>query len=138
MRFARAYDRVVSSYRSQSGYSCRDIGAGGREIGYMFGQYKRLKTNLQVFLPEKESLGWLDDSPRSHGYGAVYFAENMLSTKSDGSRQKSSDFWLGECGAIRCRKMHSAGCQGAHSFRFFGYVMDPDGSIPINWLLGWV
>ena len=59
-----------------------DIGVGGREIGYMFGQYKRLRNEFTGVLTGK-SLNWGGSliRPEATGYGTVYFAEEMLKTK---------------------------------------------------------
>jgi len=59
-----------------------DIGVGGREIGYLFGQYKRLKNEFTGVLTGK-ALGWGGSliRPEATGYGAVYFAQEMLATK---------------------------------------------------------
>ncbi|HOX58140.1 MAG TPA: NADP-specific glutamate dehydrogenase [Candidatus Paceibacterota bacterium] len=61
-----------------------DIGVGGREIGYLFGQYKRLKSDFCGVLTGK-GLNWGGSliRPQATGYGAVYFAEEMLNTRSD-------------------------------------------------------
>ncbi|MCZ6817900.1 MAG: NADP-specific glutamate dehydrogenase [Calditrichaeota bacterium] len=59
-----------------------DIGVGGREIGYLFGQYKRLKNEFTGILTGK-ALGWGGSliRPEATGYGSVYFAAEMLGTK---------------------------------------------------------
>jgi len=61
-----------------------DIGVGGREIGYMFGQYKRLRNEFTGVLTGK-GLGWGGSliRPEATGYGTVYFAKEMLATKGD-------------------------------------------------------
>jgi glutamate dehydrogenase (NADP+) len=61
-----------------------DIGVGGREIGYMFGQYKRLRNEFTGVLTGK-GLGWGGSliRPEATGYGATYFAEEMLKTRGD-------------------------------------------------------
>ncbi len=61
-----------------------DIGVGGREIGYMFGQYKRLRNEFSGVLTGK-GLGWGGSliRPEATGYGCVYFAQEMLKTKND-------------------------------------------------------
>ena len=61
-----------------------DIGVGGREIGYMFGQYKRLRNEFTGVLTGK-GITWGGSliRPEATGYGDVYFAENMLKTKGD-------------------------------------------------------
>jgi len=59
-----------------------DIGVGGREIGFLFGQYKRLKNEFTGVLTGK-ALGWGGSliRPEATGYGAVYFAQEMLAAK---------------------------------------------------------
>ena len=61
-----------------------DIGVGGREIGYLFGQYKRIRNEFTGVLTGK-SLNWGGSliRPEATGYGCVYFAEEMLKTKND-------------------------------------------------------
>ena len=61
-----------------------DIGVGGREIGFMFGQYKRLRNEFTGVLTGK-GLSWGGSliRPEATGYGAVYFAEEMLKTKGE-------------------------------------------------------
>ncbi|MDA1335529.1 MAG: NADP-specific glutamate dehydrogenase [Bacteroidetes bacterium] len=61
-----------------------DIGVGGREIGYMFGQYKRLRNEFTGVLTGK-GLNWGGSliRPEATGYGAVYFAAEMLETKGE-------------------------------------------------------
>ncbi len=61
-----------------------DIGVGGREIGYLFGQYKRLKDAFEGVLTGK-GLNWGGSliRPEATGYGAVYFAQEMLATRGE-------------------------------------------------------
>ncbi len=61
-----------------------DIGVGGREIGFLFGQYKRLRNEFSGVLTGK-GLKWGGSliRPEATGYGAVYFAEEMLKTRND-------------------------------------------------------
>ena len=61
-----------------------DIGVGGREIGYLFGQYKRLRNEFSGVLTGK-GLNWGGSRirPEATGYGAVYFAEEMLKLRDD-------------------------------------------------------
>ena len=61
-----------------------DIGVGGREIGYLFGQYKRLRNEFSGVLTGK-GLNWGGSliRPEATGYGTVYFAEEMLKLKDD-------------------------------------------------------
>jgi len=66
-----------------------DIGTGGREIGFMFGQYKRLKNEFTGVLTGK-GLTWGGSliRPEATGYGATYFAQEMLATRGEGIRGK--------------------------------------------------
>ncbi|MBT3479413.1 MAG: NADP-specific glutamate dehydrogenase [Candidatus Marinimicrobia bacterium] len=67
-----------------------DIGVGGREIGYMFGQYKRIRNEFTGILTGK-GLNWGGSliRPEATGYGCVYFAEEMLKTKGDSFKGKT-------------------------------------------------
>ena len=67
-----------------------DIGVGGREIGYMFGQYKRIRNEFTGVLTGK-GLNWGGSliRPEATGYGCVYFAEEMLKTKGDSFESKT-------------------------------------------------
>ena len=66
-----------------------DIGVGGREIGYMFGQYKRLRNEFTGVLTGKgRNWGGSLIRPEATGYGAVYFAAEMLETKGQNFESK--------------------------------------------------
>ena len=66
-----------------------DIGVGGREIGYMFGQYKRIRNEFTGILTGK-GLNWGGSliRPEATGYGAVYFAQNMLKSRDNSMEGK--------------------------------------------------
>lgn len=66
-----------------------DIGVGGREIGFMFGQYKRIRNEFTGVLTGK-GIEWGGSliRPEATGYGQVYFAQEMLATKNDGFKGK--------------------------------------------------
>ena len=67
-----------------------DIGVGGREIGFLFGMYKKLRNEFTGVLTGKgESWGGSLIRPEATGYGAVYFAEKMLETKEDSFKGKN-------------------------------------------------
>jgi glutamate dehydrogenase (NADP+) len=66
-----------------------DIGVGGREIGFLFGQYKRLRNEFSGVLTGKSlSFGGSLIRPEATGYGTVYFAQHMLDTKGDSFKGK--------------------------------------------------
>jgi glutamate dehydrogenase (NADP+) len=66
-----------------------DIGVGTREIGYMFGQYKRIKNEFVGVLTGK-GINWAGSliRPEATGYGAVYFAQEMLKTRGESIKGK--------------------------------------------------
>lgn len=67
-----------------------DIGVGGREIGFLFGQYKRLRNEFTGVLTGKGlSYGGSLMRPEATGYGNVYFAKNMLSTRGENFKGKT-------------------------------------------------
>ena len=67
-----------------------DIGVGGREIGYMYGQYKRISNEFTGVLTGKgRSYGGSLIRPEATGYGNVYFAKNMLATKGESFKGKT-------------------------------------------------
>ena len=66
-----------------------DIGVGGREIGYLFGQYKRIRGEFTGVLTGKHvNFGGSLIRPEATGYGCVYFSENMLKVKGDSVKGK--------------------------------------------------
>ena len=80
MRFCQSFMTELFRYIGpNTDIPAGDIGVGGREIGYMFGQYKKLKKEFTGVLTGK-GLSWGGSliRPEATGYGAVYFAENML------------------------------------------------------------
>lgn len=106
-----------------------DIGVGGREIGYMFGQYKRLKNEFTGVLTGKGiSWGGSMIRPEATGYGAVYFAENMLSIKSDGLQGKNIVIsGSGNVAQYAAEKCIQLGAKVLTLSDSSGYMMDPEG-----------
>ncbi len=85
MRFCQSFMTELSRHiGADTDVPAGDIGVGGREIGFMFGQYKRLRNEFTGVLTGK-GLNWGGSliRPEATGYGAVYFAENMLATRDD-------------------------------------------------------
>ncbi|HKM15081.1 MAG TPA: NADP-specific glutamate dehydrogenase [Marinospirillum sp.] len=82
MRFCQAFmSELYRHIGATTDVPAGDIGVGGREIGYMYGQYKRLTGSYEGVLTGK-GLNWGGSLVRTEatGYGAVYFAENMLNS----------------------------------------------------------
>ena len=82
MRFLQASCPTLRHIGGDTDVPAGDIGVGGREIGYLFGQYKRLKNEFVGVLTGK-ALNWGGSliRPEATGYGTVYFAEEMLKTR---------------------------------------------------------
>ena len=90
MRFCQAFMTELSRHiGADTDVPAGDIGVGGREIGYMYGQYKKLRNEFTSVLAGK-SLTWGGSliRPEATGYGAVYFADAMLSTRGQGFEGK--------------------------------------------------
>ena len=106
-----------------------DIGVGGREIGYLFGQYKRLKNEFAGVLTGKgREWGGSLMRPEATGFGNVYFSQNMLATKGDSFDGKTvavSGFGNVAWGAVT--KVTQLGGKVVTISGPDGYVYDPDG-----------
>jgi glutamate dehydrogenase (NADP+) len=91
MRFCQSFMTELQRHIGQfTDVPAGDIGVGGREIGYLFGQYKRIRNEFTGVLTGK-GLNWGGSliRPEATGYGAVYFAEEMLATRDDGLEGKT-------------------------------------------------
>jgi glutamate dehydrogenase (NADP+) len=85
MRFCQSFMTELSRHIGpDTDVPAGDIGVGGREIGYLFGQYKRIRNEFTGVLTGK-GLNWGGSLIRSEatGYGCVYFAENMLAARNE-------------------------------------------------------
>lgn len=91
MRFCQSMMTELSKHiGADTDVPAGDIGVGGREIGYLFGQYKRLRNEFTGVLTGKGIVyGGSLIRPEATGYGCVYFAKEMLSTKGDSFEGKT-------------------------------------------------
>jgi glutamate dehydrogenase (NADP+) len=106
-----------------------DIGVGGREIGYMFGQYKRIRNEFTGVLTGK-GLGWGGSliRPEATGYGNVYFAQNMLAVKGDSFDNKTVVIsGAGNVAQYSCEKATELGAKVVSLSDSSGYIYDKDG-----------
>ena len=106
-----------------------DIGVGGREIGYLFGQYKRIVNSYDSVLTGK-GLNWGGSlvRPEATGYGAVYFAAEMLKTRDtgfDGKRVLISG--SGNVAQYACEKATQLGAKVLSLSDSNGSIIDEDG-----------
>ena len=91
MSFCQSFMTELSKYIGpNTDVPAGDIGVGGREIGYLFGQYKRIRNEFTGVLTGK-GLNWGGSliRPEATGYGCVYFANEMLSTKGESFEGKT-------------------------------------------------
>ena len=106
-----------------------DIGVGGREIGYMFGQYKRLRNEFTGVLTGKgRNWGGSLIRPEATGYGTVYFAKEMLATKNDSFESKTVAIsGSGNVAQYACEKATEFGGKVVTLSDSKGYIFDADG-----------
>jgi len=106
-----------------------DIGVGGREIGYMYGQYKRLRNEFTGVLTGK-GLEWGGSliRPEATGYGTVYFAEEMLNLKGDSMKGKTVAIsGSGNVAQYATEKCIQLGAKVVTLSDSRGYIYDKDG-----------
>ncbi len=91
MRFTQSFmSELFRHIGNDTDVPAGDIGVGGREIGFMFGQYKRLKNEFTGILTGKGvQYGGSLIRPEATGYGCVYFVQEMLATKGDSFKGKT-------------------------------------------------
>jgi glutamate dehydrogenase (NADP+) len=91
MRFCQSFMTELSRHIGpNTDVPAGDIGVGGREIGFMFGQYKRIRNEFTgVFTGKGRTYGGSLIRPEATGYGNVYFAKNMLATKGESFKGKT-------------------------------------------------
>jgi glutamate dehydrogenase (NADP+) len=106
-----------------------DIGVGGREIGYMFGQYKRIRNEFTGVLTGKaRNWGGSLIRPEATGYGTVYFAKEMLATKSDSFNGKLvAVSGSGNVAQYACEKATQLGAKVVTLSDSEGYIYDSEG-----------
>ncbi|MDT0541596.1 MULTISPECIES: NADP-specific glutamate dehydrogenase [Streptomyces] len=131
MRFCQAF--MTELYRHLGEHTdvpAGDIGVGGREIGYLFGQYKRITNRYEAGVLTGKPVGWGGSHARTEatGYGAVYFAQEMLATRGhdfDGRRVVVSG--SGNVAVYAVEKVHALGGRVVACSDSSGYLVDEDG-----------
>ena len=106
-----------------------DIGVGGREIGFMFGQYKRIRNEFTgVLTGKKTDWGGSLIRPEATGYGTVYFVEEMLKTRNESIAGKVATIsGSGNVAQFACEKLIQLGAKPVTLSDSSGYIYDPEG-----------
>ena len=106
-----------------------DIGVGGREIGYMFGQYKKIRNAFTGVLTGKgTNWGGSLIRPEATGYGLVYFVAEMLKTREDSLNGKTVTVsGSGNVAQFACEKLIELGAKPVTLSDSGGFIHDPDG-----------
>ena len=116
-----------------------DIGVGGREIGYLFGQYKRIRNEFTGVLTGK-GLNWGGSliRPEATGYGCVYFAQEMLKTRGDSFKGKTvSVSGSGNVAQYATEKVIELGGKVVTLSDSSGSIYDPEGinTAKLQWIM---
>lgn len=136
MRFCQSYMTELAKYIGNNiDIPAGDIGTGSREIGYMFGQYKRMKNEFVGVLTGKEfSYGGSLIRPEATGYGCVYFVEEMLKLKEDNLKGKvCAVSGSGNVAQFAARKLMDLGAKVVTLSDSGGYIYNPDGLDDEQW-----
>ncbi|WP_116997098.1 NADP-specific glutamate dehydrogenase [Desertimonas flava] len=131
MRFCQSF--MTELYRHLGEYTdvpAGDIGVGGREIGYLFGQYKRITNRYESGVITGKGLDWGGALVRTEatGYGAVYFLNEMLRRRGEGIEGRTAIVsGSGNVAIYAIEKLHALGAKVVACSDSSGYVHDPAG-----------
>ena len=130
MRFCQSFMTELQRHiGSNTDVPAGDIGVGAREIGFLFGQYKRIRNEFSGVLTGK-GVGWGGSliRPEATGYGSVYFAQQMLLTRDDGLEGKVCLVsGSGNVAQYTVEKLIDMGAMPVTLSDSGGFVHDPDG-----------
>ena len=130
MRFCHSFmDELFRHIGRRTDIPAGDIGVGAKEIGYMFGQYKKIKNVFSGVLTGKgTNWGGSLIRPEATGYGLVYFAINMLETQDDALEGKTVTIsGSGNVAQYACEKLIELGAKPVTLSDSSGFIYDPDG-----------
>ncbi len=130
MKFCQSFMTELSKYIGpDTDVPAGDIGVGGREIGYLFGQYKRLKNEFTGVFTGK-GLNWGGSLIRNEatGYGCVYFVQEMLETRRESIKGKVCTVsGSGNVAQYTVEKLIQLGAKPVTLSDSNGYIYDPKG-----------
>ena len=130
MKFCQSFMTELSRHiGANTDVPAGDIGVGGREIGFMFGQYKRIINEFTGVLTGK-GINWGGSliRPEATGYGTVYFAQNMLNVMGDSFNDKTIVIsGSGNVAQYACEKATELGAKVVALSDSSGYIYDSDG-----------
>ena len=130
MRFAQSFmSELFRHIGPNTDVPAGDIGVGGREIGFLFGQYKKLRNEFTGVLTGK-GMSWGGSliRPEATGYGTVYFAQHMLNTKNDSFKGKTVTVsGSGNVAQYATEKVNELGGKVVTLSDSAGYIYDADG-----------
>jgi len=130
MRFCHSFMAELSRHiGANTDVPAGDIGVGGREIGFLFGMYKKIRNEFTGVLTGK-GLSWGGSliRPEATGYGTVYFAESMLETRGDSLKGKTVTVsGAGNVAQYACEKATQLGAKVVTLSDSSGYVYDEEG-----------
>ena len=136
MRFCQSFMTELQRHIGQdTDVPAGDIGVGGREIGFLFGQYKRLRDEFTGTLTGK-GLSWGGSllRPEATGYGACYFAQEMLATRGEGFKGRTVVIsGSGNVAQYAAKKAMQLGAKVVTLSDSNGYIYDPDGLDEEKW-----
>lgn len=130
MRFCQSFMTELNRHiGADTDVPAGDIGVGGREVGYMFGQYKRLRNEFTGVLTGKGlQFGGSLIRPEATGYGCVYFAQNMLAVKGMDLKGKvCAVSGSGNVAQFCAEKLIQLGAKPVTLSDSAGFIYDPDG-----------
>jgi len=130
MKFCQSFMTELSRHiGANTDVPAGDIGVGGREIGYMFGQYKRIRNEFTGVLTGKaRNWGGSLIRPEATGYGTVYFAKEMLATKNETFQGKVVAIsGSGNVAQYACEKATELGGKVVTLSDSKGYIYDAEG-----------
>ena len=130
MRFCQAFMQELAKHiGADTDVPAGDIGVGGREVGYMFGQYKKTRNEFTGVLTGKGiSFGGSLIRPEATGYGTVYFAQSMLATKKTTFAGKTVIVsGSGNVAQYAIEKATQLGAKVVTASDSSGYIYDADG-----------